>query len=287
MKIKGFDKFREKLPALRGKRIILLPLYTIACIILIYFSLFMFLKLTKVNIQILGTDWSWFFPILGVIIIESGGLLLVYQMWFWRDRLKAKYQQTSYQRVFFFGFAGVICMICLGIFNTIPLILNKSYLDPFRPATKFIQPLSISWLNTWIFDFIRIILGIVVFILGALTMIRSLFTFGFDYMTVVYLYFPEESSIQNHKIYSVLRHPAYAGVIYVSFSGILVQFSLYSIIFFILLLIGFIIHIWKVEEKELIERFGESFRDYRKQVPALLVRPRQLGTYFKFLIGKE
>jgi protein-S-isoprenylcysteine O-methyltransferase Ste14 len=283
MKIKGIDKFREKLPALRGRRIIILPIYTIICIILIFFTLFMFFHLIRTNVQVLGIEWNWIFPILGVVIIEFGGLIFVYQMWFWRDRLKAKYQ-----RVFFIGFAGILCMICLAIFNMIPLAMSQFYLNSVQAVTIFIQPISNSWFtNTWIFDLIRIIIGIAVFVLGFLTMIRSFLTFGFDYMTVVYLYFPEESSIQNNEIYSVMRHPTYAGLIYVSFAGVIIQFSLYSMIFFILYLLGFGIHILKVEEKELIQRFGESFKKYRKEVPAILVRPRQWGIYFKFLTGKE
>ena len=45
MKLKGVDKFREKLPALAGKKIIILPLYFITIIIITvlafsYFDLF-------------------------------------------------------------------------------------------------------------------------------------------------------------------------------------------------------------------------------------------------------
>lgn len=277
------------MPALRGKRIIVLPLYTITCITLIFLALFGFFHLsTKINIQILGFDFRWLLPILGVVFIEFGSLLLVYQMWYWRDRLKAKYQQTSYQHIFFVGFAGILFMISVGIFNTIPLALSQPYLNSVRSVAIFVQPISQFWFNnTWIFDLIRIIVGITIVILGFGTMVRAFLTFGFDYMTVVYLYFPELSTIQNSKIYSILRHPTYAALIYISFAGILIQFSLYSIIFFVVYLFIFEIHIRKVEEKELIQRFGESFENYRKHVPAILVRPRHWKIYFKFLIGKE
>ncbi len=289
MKLKGIDKFREKLPALHGKRIIVLPIFTILCIILIFLTLFTFLNLsTIVNVQFAGINWNWIFPILGVGIIEIIGLLLVYQMWYWRDRLKAKYPQTCYQRIFFIGFAGILCMISLGIFNSLPLILIQPHLTSVPSVAVFVQPITQLWFSTTIiFDFIRIITGVTICFIGFATMLRAFFTFGFDYMTVVYLYFPEESTVQTRKIYSVLRHPTYAGLIYVSFAGIFLQFSLYSIIFFIMFLIGFEFHIHKVEEKELIQRFGESFENYRKQVPAILIPPRHWKTFFRFLIGKE
>jgi len=42
-----------------------------------------------------------------------------------------------------------------------------------------------------------------------------------------------------------------------------------------------------VEEKELIERFGQSYLDYRKRIPAFWPRPRDLGGFFKFLLSGE
>ncbi|MDD1778687.1 MAG: hypothetical protein LUQ65_11020 [Candidatus Helarchaeota archaeon] len=289
MKPKGFDKFREKLPALRGKRFVLLPIFTLSWVILIFLALFGFLRLsTDITLQISGINFNWLVPILGFLLIEFGGLLLAFQMWYWRDRMKAKYQQTAYQRIFFFGWTGILCMIFLGFFQIVPLIFSNPSLNSIDSIRFFNQPLSQFWFaDTAIFDIIRIISGITIAVVGVATVARALLTFGIDYMTVVYLYFPEESTIQNHKIYSVLRHPAYAALIYISFAGILINFSLYSIIFFLFYLFGFLLHIRKVEEKELLQRFGESFETYRKQVPAILVRPRQWKTYFKFLIGKE
>jgi protein-S-isoprenylcysteine O-methyltransferase Ste14 len=117
-------------------------------------------------------------------------------------------------------------------------------------------------------------------------MIRSLQVFGIDYMAVVYLYFPEESKIQDHKIYSVLRHPMYTGILLVGLGGMFYTFTLYSIIFFIVELSAFYIHIHFVEERELVERFGPSYQEYMKKVPAFFVRPNKLGTFLGFLAGK-
>ncbi len=56
---------------------------------------------------------------------------------------------------------------------------------------------------------IRLVLSGIVFLVGLLVVRSSILTFGIDYMTVVYLYFPEESEVKNHEIYSVVRHPVY------------------------------------------------------------------------------
>ena len=114
---------------------------------------------------------------------------------------------------------------------------------------------------------------------------RALETFGIDYMTVVYLYFPEESELQDHKIYSVLRHPTYSGVLLISLGGMIAQLTLYSISFFLILYMGMYIHIHFVEEKELIKRFGDSYKEYRKKTPAFFVHPKKGGIFLKFLLG--
>ena len=46
------------------------------------------------------------------------------------------------------------------------------------------------------------------------------------------------------------------------------------------------IHIRLVEEKELIKRFGDSYRDYQKNTPAIYIKPKDIGRFMKFLIGK-
>jgi protein-S-isoprenylcysteine O-methyltransferase Ste14 len=129
---------------------------------------------------------------------------------------------------------------------------------------------------------IRMILSFILLVLGMLTLRAALFTFGLDYMAVVYLFFPEESEVQQHEIYSVIRHPAYLSGVLLSAAGLFSRFSVYSILLFLLVYLVFRLQIWK-EEKELVERFGEGYNEYRKKVPALLVRPSKMKAYFRFL----
>ncbi len=281
MKIKGFDKFREKLPALSGKRIIFIPIYFALCMV-IDFGLFIIFESLANNDNIL----SVLFPILAMTIIETIFLIMVYQMWFWRDRLKAKYGLTGYQRIFFVGLAGVIGLISLSFNNLIPITILYPSIWNNPPLSTFAIPLNEIFGWDWrIFEIIRWVLGGVIALIGFLTMIRSILTFGFDYMTVVYLYFPEESEHQTHEIYSILRHPAYSAIIFVSMAGFIIQFSILSLIFFILYCIGFYIHINFVEEPELISRFGEDYKSYKKSVPAIFMHPKNILKFLKFLFG--
>lgn len=273
MPLKGFDKFHEKLPILAGKRIIAIPIYVLTILFLLISII-----IQVYDLPISGNVESDWYPILAVIIIECIGLIMVYQMWLWRDYLKAKYQQSSYQRIFLIGFGGILIIITMAF-------------NGFNAAPKMSNPIlhtSIPLLFGWNFDIIEILqksLGILFLVLGLGTMLRSIVTFGFDYMTVVYLYFPEESQIQNHEIYSVLRHPTYAGLIYICFGGLIFNFTLFHVFYFLIYVVVFGIHILFVEEKELIKRFGESYDKYRKSIPAILVRPNAWGIYLRFLLG--
>ena len=40
------------------------------------------------------------------------------------------------------------------------------------------------------------------------------------------------------------------------------------------------------EEKELVERFGDGYMEEMEKVPAILVRPRMLATFFRFIRPK-
>ena len=289
MKFKGLDKFLEKIPKFSGKKIILLPLYVLSVLIASLFFQFLFDDLPTIlpTDGLLGFFLPWF-PVFGVLIIGIIAIFLVYQMWFYRDRYRAKYGQLSYQKVFLAGFGGVIVIFSIVIHTYIAFYRwNVGFWTQF-PYSLFTTPLS-SYLSpiALFFEYLRLICGVFLGILGLLMAIRAVFTFGFDYMTVIYLYFPEESELQDNKIYSALRHPAYAGALVICLGGAILQLTVYSILFFFILYFGMLIHIHFVEEKELINRFGDSYKEYRKNVPAFFVRPKNWGKFFKFIIGKE
>ena len=287
MKLKGLDKFREKIPMFSGKKMILFPLYLISVFIIsLIIHLYFDLLPTLVPSEGIMDYISVLFPILGVLLMGLIAIFLVYQMWYHRDRLKVKYGQLSYQKVFLSGFGGIVVIFTIVTHEFIPFYLwNYSFWSqfPFRifitPLTSFITPLSL------VLGYIRLFLGIFVCFLGVAMILRALITFGIDYMAVVYLYFPEESSLQEHKIYSILRHPTYSGALFLCLGGMLIQFTLYSFVFYLILHGGIYIHIHFVEEKELINRFGDSYKEYRERTPAFYACPKNWGKFFKYLLG--
>ena len=285
MQLKGLNKFREKVPWFSGKRVFLIPvffLFIIAATLLIVIA-FDSLPGWLLSCGCNNTALS-FSPLIGELLIVVVGFLLVYQMWYRRDYLKSKYGPNSYQHIFWTGLIGIILVLSFSLSLLIPF----RYFSPtFWTQSQFqimAQPLEsfIPALGPTIF-WIRIVLAIFLLIIGIGTAIRSLQTFGLDYMALVYLYFPEEGQLQEHAIYSVMRHPAYSGALTIGLGGMFFIFTPFSIIFFLIYLAGFYIHVYLVEERELISRFGESFLEYRKKVPAFMVRPSKIQVLLIFL----
>jgi protein-S-isoprenylcysteine O-methyltransferase Ste14 len=121
--------------------------------------------------------------------------------------------------------------------------------------------------------------------LGLVVVNRVLAFFGIDYMALVYIFYPKESTLKNHEIYSVLRHPTYHALLLLGIGSIFFRFSIYSLAYFLIFLIGINLHIRNVEEKELIERFGDEYRKYKQTTPAFFVKLKDLNKYFSTLFS--
>lgn len=289
VKLKGVEKWREKLPTYQSKRILLIPVFFI--ILLTLGSSFTIL-LYIIPSFFPDSEFLYllepFLPFIGPFVQMSIGLFLVSRVWSRRTTLLEQSKELAYQRGFTLGIIGIPLIITTAVHNYIPVEVLLGW-QPLNSTTFVLSSSLLAAIPGWTeFELIlRIVLGLFFLILGLLTIRQALFTFGIDYMAVVYLYYPEESELQDHRIYSVLRHPTYFAVILTAFGSFCMRFSIYSIFSFILVVIGMLFQINFIEEKELIERFGDSYRNYRKQVPALLIKPGRLGLFLKFIFNRD
>jgi protein-S-isoprenylcysteine O-methyltransferase Ste14 len=128
--------------------------------------------------------------------------------------------------------------------------------------------------------------GWVFLVVGILLWLRSVTTFGVDYLTMLYVYYPSESRINNSTIFRILRHPIYAAALYIGIGLSMVHANWYALLVALILPIFLTGWIRLVEEKELLERFPE-YSDYRKHTPAFWPLPRDCITFFRFLILGE
>lgn len=288
MHLKGIDKLKEKIPKYLGWRakglgLMLLLAFITALILMLFVD-----SLARIfqHVSFLGLVEP-ILPILGVLLCELIAFWLVWGVWHNRDRYVAELGEFAYQRVMpraFFGISWIIA-ICVHIYVPIDILPAGT---PVNPITAMLSKSFLSFLGMPIgFDLaIRIIGSFFCIIIGLLTIRSALFTFGIDYMALVYLYYPAESQIEQHEIYSVIRHPTYFGALTLALGGLWLRFSVYSLMFFFMFLFGFMVHTFFIEEKELRGRFGESFIEYQQNVPALYIRLRDLRVYIRFLIKR-
>lgn len=198
------------------------------------------------------------------ILVIAVGYLVLSQFFSRKQAYKEKYKELAYRYAFaHYGIPGLALILSA--------VAHAGYMNgPVIPT---------GW---WTIVFI--VLGWFMVCIGALLWIRGVFTFGADNLAMLYVYYPEEGKIISSSIYSVLRHPVYAGVLRVGIGLALLNGNANAIAFAILMPLGLTSWIRLVEEKELIERFGQSYLDYRKRTPAFWPKLRDLGTFFKFLI---
>lgn len=80
----------------------------------------------------------------------------------------------------------------------------------------------------------------------------------------------EDHQLIRNGLYRYIRHPLALCVILELIGFTLVSNSYYSLTGVILLFIPFMLYRIKMEEKALIEKFGQDYLDYKKEVPALI-----------------
>jgi protein-S-isoprenylcysteine O-methyltransferase Ste14 len=198
------------------------------------------------------------------IIVIALGYLVLSQFFSRKKAYQEKYGELAYRNAFARFAIPALALVFAAV-------AHAGYMNgPFVPR---------GW---WTILFI--VLGWFMLGIGTLLWIRGVFAFGADNLAMLYVYHPEEGKIVDSSIYGVLRHPVYAGVLRVGIGLALLNGNANALAFAILLPLGLFGWIRLVEEKELIERFGESYLDYRKRVPAFWPKLRDLGKFFKFLI---
>ena len=288
MELKGMDRLRAKLPGYPGRKIFSLPLRGIIAAILGYCILIFIDIIPRLfpDIALLTMIEPWL-PIVGSLVIGGVAIRLIATLWKRRDQMKAEYGDLSYQMMIPKG--------VVGVFLIPPLVIHAATSIRSLPPTGPVNPLTTQFSQSLLpllgitdsFDIlIRVLLAGFFVIVGLLVVRSSILTFGIDYMTVVYLYFPEESEVQHHQIYSVVRHPAYMAGVILGGSAMFFRCSVYSIVLFFIVYLVFRIHIQR-EEAELIDRFGEGYREYREKVPGLYVRPSDVISLAKFILLKQ
>lgn len=250
MQLKGFDVLARHVPELNttgGKIKIIASFFGIFGLTTLYFVL---------------TDAIPTWTLDSQIVIMALGYVILSLFFSQKKKYIEKYHEAAYRHAF--GHFAIP-----GLALTFAGLAHTAYMN----GPVFTQPtlVTIFTVAGWFF------VGI-----GVLLFIRAITTFGIDNLTMLYIYFPEESSSINSSIYGIVRHPIYAGALRVGIGLALLNMGIYALTFAILLPLGLFGWIRLVEEKELLERIPD-YADYRKRVPAFFPYPNQIPGFFKFI----
>jgi protein-S-isoprenylcysteine O-methyltransferase Ste14 len=197
------------------------------------------------------------------IIIFALGYLLLSFFFSRKQAYKEKYGDLAYrQAIAHYGIPGFMTVMAAAA--------HTAYMNgPHVP---------VGWWTT-----VFVALGWLMILVGAGLWARAALAFGLDNAFMLYVYFPEEGRLVDSAIYGVIRHPIYAGALRVIIGLALLNGNANALAFIPFILLGMFAWLRLVEEKELIERFGVSYADHRKRVPAFWPRPRDLGKFFRFI----
>ncbi len=251
-RLKGLDKLREHIPALQTPFGILRTLFSPFLLAFLIYNFFAI------------EDSTWLLWLLdGEVVIGTLGFLVL-SLFF---RLKPALQEKYKEKAFSLAFTRFVLPALTIIFS---IVARIGYIPgPLIPRFGWYPILpALGW----------ILLG-----LGIALWLRAVTTFGVDYLTMLYVYYPKEGRVVDHAIYGVVRHPVYTAGQCIAFGLALLNGTWFGPVLAVFVALGMWGWVRLVEEKELIERFGASYADYRKRVPTFWPRPRQVAAFFRFL----
>ena len=247
---KDIDYFLNKVPALKN------PLFAIATVlyvaILFLMAAFFFYFVDKL---------VWFAPLISQLIMAITTIIIGYLHIRTSDAYRRKYKESAYQYHFYHIMIPYLVVWYACFFH--PLFINGKALLPY-------------WIS--------ISTGILCIIIAVLTNIhieRSGFkniTHGMDIFSI----YPEETSAVHGEIYSCIRHPLYF-LLVIGALGLSIFMNNWMSIFAALFLILPSLIIGKIEDNELVKRYGDQHKQYIKET-AMLFPIRKLRRYFSLLL---
>lgn len=121
-------------------------------------------------------------------------------------------------------------------------------------------------------------LGLAMFVISVIVRLTAIRTL--DRFWSLHLEIREEHKLITHGIYNHVRHPAYAAIMLEVTSIPLVGNSYYTLCLAAFVYLPILLLRWRLEEREMIEKFGERYVHYVRHVPAfipwrLLTRAKQ------------
>ncbi|MGY5872592.1 MAG: methyltransferase [Candidatus Thorarchaeota archaeon] len=246
----GFELLKEKVPDLKSTRgKILTGLYIVfsfMCCLLFFF----------------WVDGLFIYgPVVSQLTIAIIGSFFSYGHFKTPARYRERYGELAYRYHFYHFMIPILVTWYACCFH--PLLIGGPQILPW-------------WL--------AIIAAIILFILVGLAE-GQIEKAGFDVNTHgmdIFTIFPEETPPVYGEIYSFIRHPLYFALMCISFAVAIFRNNVMAILVAITFLVPLYVGIY-LEDRELIERYGDTHREYIKKTGALM--PKKPLGFLKILVN--
>jgi protein-S-isoprenylcysteine O-methyltransferase Ste14 len=248
------DFMREKIPWLKESRgkAILLASFTLP------FSGYLFMFWWIDRLHPYGTVISQMG--LSILACITSFYVMRHAIYKLRDQCKLTHQLPNWAAPFYL--ALVIAPIFVLMIH--PLMVNGGRLLPIWAAIP---------------------LGLFLIVFGLLIRGSAMTGSGFSlgHAFGIFLVFPEDGIMVDKEVYAYLRHPLSAGIICIAIGFGFVRNSMLAILTALIYLIPIMVEM-KLEDDELIERFGDPHRCYMKETRAIFPRWQDFGRLLKLIL---
>ena len=250
---KGFDLLKEKVPEFRS------PL-KIAGIVAI--GLLIFLGIMTFFWWFDGLVWygAWISQLIVALVCSA----FSYGHMKNAEKYRKKYGKLAYRYLFF---RFIILMLVTG---------NACVFHPLIVGGPALLPLWLAIIFGTFLIFMRFLLE------------WHIHRSGFDEIghgLGIYMVSPEEGGRISSDIYSYIRHPMFAGDLCLALGFALLRNNLLAVFTALISFIPFLAEV-RLEDEELVKRFGEEHKRYISETPAIFPHLRDIGKFIRFLFSK-
>ncbi len=245
---KGYELLKEKVPAFQTP-------WKSAAIITGWVLLFLLCMLFFWWID----SFAWYVPLVSQLFVAVICTGLAYLHMKNARKYREKYGERAYRNFFFHFIVPIFATWYALEFH--PLLIGGEPLLPFWAA---------------------VVLGVFFLLFRPLTILHIVRA-GFDNIGHgfgIYTVYPEEGPQVSSEIYSYVRHPMYLGSLCVAIGFAFLRNNIIALLTALIYFIPALVEI-RLEDNELIKRYGEKHREYIKSTGALF--PRDILGFFKFL----
>jgi protein-S-isoprenylcysteine O-methyltransferase Ste14 len=120
-----------------------------------------------------------------------------------------------------------------------------------------------TFLNHYIPPVIRMLLGVVLLILSGFLAIKGL--------SIVFGEKRENPGVIRKSVFNIVRHPIYLSEILLYLGLLMLSISLIAVLVWVISIL-FLYYISRYEERMLLARFGEDYKQYMQEVPMFIPR---------------